>query len=194
MARQARAIRTRENLVNAAGVRLAEKGYSRTTVIDVAAEARVATGTLLFHFSAKHQIAEAILATAEELISGALKQETRTGYTGVARSFMEVAHLFAANPVVRAGFRLSAESAEELGWEPARPQQLLLTHAQELLEQSAEPAGTVEDSVLAGLLVEAFTGACMLSAALTDGQDLPERVSRMLRVLLLHPAGSSLDV
>lgn len=48
---------------------------------------------------------------------------------------------------------------------------------------------TIEASALAAILVEGFTGASALSAALTNGQDLPERITRMLPLLLVHKAG-----
>lgn len=94
MAKQARAIRTRNNLILASGVRFADRGYSRTTVAEVAAEAGVALGTLLFHFGAKHQLAETVYEASEQLIVEELDQVSGTGYSGVVRSFTSLAKLF----------------------------------------------------------------------------------------------------
>lgn len=190
--KQARAIQTRENVLHAAGVKFAAGGYSATTVAAVAKEANVALGTLLFHFPYKTDLGIAVYEKRDELVREILDRPTEPGPPGVEETFTRLAELFASNVIVRAGWRLNFESPAELDLAPADLYLTLFNHTREQLE-AAQRQGIIGADVavdaLARTLGEAFTGAAHVSAASSDGGDLPSRMARMLPVLL----GNGLD-
>lgn len=61
MARQERAIRTRQVILEAAGAVFDEHGYAATTISMVLERAAVTKGALYFHFPSKESLAQAVL-------------------------------------------------------------------------------------------------------------------------------------
>ena len=186
MPKQERAIKTRATLIEASAVRIAADGYTATTYAKVVDDAGLAVGTMLFHFRTKQHIGWALVDEAEQLLRDAIAHDV-PGVAGVEVSLTRLAELVASSAVMRAGFRLAAESAAELELQPGRPQLLLLEHVTALLtgaHQRGEISADVDVYALAEALVEAFFGAFALSLALSAGSDLPARVDRALPVLL----------
>ena len=64
MARQERAIRTRQVILEAAGAVFDEHGYAATTISMVLERAAVTKGALYFHFPSKESLAQAVLEHA----------------------------------------------------------------------------------------------------------------------------------
>ncbi|MEV6183872.1 helix-turn-helix domain-containing protein, partial [Streptomyces sp. NPDC052015] len=61
MARQERAIRTRQTILVAAAEVFDEVGYEAATISDVLKRSGVTKGALYFHFTSKQELAQAVL-------------------------------------------------------------------------------------------------------------------------------------
>lgn len=204
MAQQQRATETKESLVNAAAVVFGRQGYRATTLRDITREAAVTQGALYFHFDSKQELAEEIIRRQHAMSSGAgasFLASTESGLTSIVRLSGELAAQILTEPVVRAGLRLSTESADDLAGAAAAPYRDWIGACRILLERAAAVGETREGLDLdaaAELVISSFTGAQFVSAALTGSEDLLERLERMWPVLLAgivrspeHPVLSS---
>ncbi|MGW7281073.1 ScbR family autoregulator-binding transcription factor [Streptomyces sp. NPDC054844] len=68
MARQERSERTMERLVMAAADQFASQGFVKASLADVSRSAGVTKGALFFHFSTKDELADAVLARAQDVL------------------------------------------------------------------------------------------------------------------------------
>lgn len=190
MARQQRAIRTRARIIAAAGECFAESGYRATRVADVAERAGAALGTLLFHFPAKTDIANAVIEQQHRIVMEAVEavhaMESPSGIEDIIVVSAKLANLISTNPTVRAGLRLSTESVDDLGISAAQPYLDWTKQCISLLEK-ARAAGELADGVnienLAEVINSAFTGTQFMSSAVSGSQDLPERLARLWPIL-----------
>ncbi|MFE9741663.1 TetR family transcriptional regulator [Streptomyces sp. NPDC006477] len=116
MAIQQRAERTRQEVLSAAARVFDEVGYERASLARIAAEARVTTGALVFHFATKADLATAVRGRARAVTritveSACLSTE---GVGGTAIDKLVIAthaliRLFETDPTARAGERLARE-------------------------------------------------------------------------------------
>ena len=67
------ATKTRERILDAAYRLFRRRGYSRVTMDDIAAEARLTKRTLYHHFESKHQLLAEVLAAQDQLAVAAFK-------------------------------------------------------------------------------------------------------------------------
>ena len=61
---QQRAVRTRANLLAGAATEFARYGYTSASIIRILDNTACSKGAMYFHFSSKHEMAEAVLDTA----------------------------------------------------------------------------------------------------------------------------------
>lgn len=190
MPQQERAQRTRDTVLRAAGEAFAEKGFLGTNMADIFARAGVTKGALYFHFSSKEELAFAVISAGEE-IGGALVQEVLGGDSPPLQKLIDItirwASFIQTDPVVRANVRLIVEQgtySREMpnSYEPwEQVVGTLLKEAQDRgeLERSVDPKS------LAEFVVSAFTGAQIVSYAMSGHKDLVRRIETMWQLLLI---------
>lgn len=189
MAKQQRSIRTREIVLTAAARQFARAGYQGTTLNAIVREANITQGALYFHFDSKHDLAAEVIRLQHEVAieSGKKFLEEQSGLVGMVRLSGELALQIVSDPIVQAGLRLSTEDAEELSdftrepytdWESMS--KLFLQRA----EKQHETREGLDVDAAAETVMSAFTGAQIVSAALSQSTDLLERLERLWPVLL----------
>jgi AcrR family transcriptional regulator len=170
-----RAERTRRRILQAAGLCFAAKGFSKTTVPEIAAAAGVSKGLVYHHFGAKELILEALLERTLadwSRVSGIREHVERCGsvFAGLERALRGSLDYARSNPLVRALFQLDALVVQGLG-----------------------SSAAVQRSVADGRaqLVEAMR-AGIASGELRTGLD-PERAADLLRMLMFAFVDHLLD-
>ncbi|MFI1098748.1 ScbR family autoregulator-binding transcription factor [Streptomyces sp. NPDC020917] len=186
MAKQERAVRTRQALIRAAAEVFATDAYAVASLSAICKRAGVSAGALHFHFAGKDDMAKAVESEAAQCVRE-LARECR-GATGSALQCLvhTVLGLLAAaddDPVVRAGFKLSVDpsrksEAEMLRWWRGYVHELVLTaQAEGELAQgvSADDATTAVVAATIGFEV----------IAMVDGEwSSVERVARFWALVL----------
>ncbi|WP_329374990.1 ScbR family autoregulator-binding transcription factor [Streptomyces sp. NBC_01483] len=183
MAKQDRAIRTRKTILSAAAKVFEERGYQAATISEILAAAGVTKGAMYFHFPSKEHLAEGVLH----------EQDLKLPIPGRACKVQELvdtvvlhAYRLQTDPMVRAGVRLSLDQQAQgldrsgpfLHWSGVGGDLLTKAQAQGELLPHVVPAETAD------VVVGAFAGVQAMSQALCNYQDLPRRVSALLRHLL----------
>ncbi|MFJ5265825.1 ScbR family autoregulator-binding transcription factor [Streptomyces sp. NPDC088387] len=110
MARQQRALRTREALINSAAAVFDREGFSVASLHAISSLAGVSNGALHFHFANKAVLADAVQeAAAGRLAAIGALHEGRAGNALqlVVDASHELARALGADVVLRAGFELS---------------------------------------------------------------------------------------
>ncbi|MER5616986.1 MULTISPECIES: ScbR family autoregulator-binding transcription factor [unclassified Streptomyces] len=183
MARQDRAIRTRQTILSAAAKVFEKNGYQAATITEILAEAGVTKGALYFHFQSKEELAQGVLGEQDQRLpvpDRACKTQE------IVDVIMLHAHRLQTDPMVRAGVRLSLDqqahdldrSGPFLNWGEVLRGLLEKAQAQGELLPHITPQETSD------VLVGSFAGVQAMSQALSNYQDLAERVCFLLRHLL----------
>jgi AcrR family transcriptional regulator len=190
MVQQQRATETKESLINAAASVFGRQGYRATTLRDITREAAVTQGALYFHFDSKRELAEEIIHRQHAMsseVGESFLGSAESALTSIVRLSGALATQILTEPVVRAGLRLSTESADDLAGAAAAPYRDWIGTCRVLLERAAA-AGETRDGLdldaAAELVISSFTGTQFVSAALSGSEDLRERLVRMWPVLL----------
>src|SRR5437879_5437908 len=105
MARQARAIQTRRQILDAAGRVFDRLGYESATITEILAQAGVTKGALYFHFDSKEELARGVLAEAVTT-EGVIPQESKL--QECVDLGLVLAHRVPREPMLSAAIRLSA--------------------------------------------------------------------------------------
>ncbi|MFE7778539.1 ScbR family autoregulator-binding transcription factor [Streptomyces sp. NPDC057445] len=183
MAKQDRAIRTRQAILSAAAKVFEERGYQAATITEILATAGMTKGALYFHFPSKEDLAQGVLSEQDQRL-------VVPGRPTKAQELVDVvmlhAHRLGTDPMVRAGVRLSLDQQAQdldrsgpfLRWGDVVTQ--LLDEAQARGELLPHVACTETAEVLVGC----FAGIQAMSQAVSGYKDLTERVGAMLRHLL----------
>ncbi|WP_369274099.1 ScbR family autoregulator-binding transcription factor [Streptomyces sp. R11] len=177
MARQERAIRTRRVILEAAGAVFDEHGYAATTISMVLERAEVTKGALYFHFPSKESLAQAVLD--EQMPFGAVPPQPCKLQELVDMTFVFGQRLI-GNSLLKGSVRLAVDQSAPPGVDDAAPFRQWADHLVGLLEQArdqGELLPTVVPRQTVELLVGAFAGLQLMSLALTDREDLAERIS-----------------
>ena len=187
--KQARAVRTRALVLQAAAELFARRGFQSVTIQEIAELAGATKGAVYFHFTNKeamavelvHSFYSATTRQASELVDPkldpleAVRELTRV--TG--RSLRD-------EPVAQAAVRLQTE---RVGIDADLPMPfvdyiaystLLLTRA---ADEGSLPSG-VEPATLARTLVSSFFGVQHVSWILNDRSDVVERIDELLDLML----------
>lgn len=116
MAKQDRAVRTREQLIRSAAVAFARSGYALSSLSDISSGAGVSSGALHFHFSSKRELGEAVEAAAAETLRG-IMAPCPPGHPDPLRLLVDTSHLLSQrltqDVVLRAGFGLGGDATWE---------------------------------------------------------------------------------
>lgn len=116
MAKQERAVRTRQSLIQSAAEVFAREGYAAASLAHISRRAGVSNGALHFHFGTKRDLARAVEEEAERRLRAITEGVPTDGARGGAlQSLVDATHALmsrlAEDVVVRAGFELGGEPA-----------------------------------------------------------------------------------
>jgi AcrR family transcriptional regulator len=186
---QQRAANTREAILKGAATVFIARGFSGTSLSDVMAAAQVTKGALYFHFQSKEELALAVI-TAQHAASTAVGADLFVPSIPGLRAFITLTARYAlqmlADPLVRAGIRLTMEAASYT--EPIIDPYLDWIKAGEMLLARAQVAGEISADVdvkkVAHFIVPTFTGIQLLSDVLTSHEDLYQRVREMWELVI----------
>ncbi|MFG1811950.1 ScbR family autoregulator-binding transcription factor [Streptomyces sp. NPDC049040] len=116
MAKQERAVRTRQALIHAAAEAFAADAYAVASLSAISRRAGVSAGALHFHFAGKDDMAKAVEAEAAGFVRQLAEDCRSTAGTALQRLVHTVFGLLAAagdDPVVRAGFKLCVDPSRK---------------------------------------------------------------------------------
>lgn len=183
MAQQARAVRTRRTILEAAAAVFDELGYEGASTTEILARSGLTRGALYFHFPSKKAIADAVVdAQAEALVP----PRNKVRLQATIDLSLAFALRLRTDVVLRAAVRLSVEQASyktptaAAYRGPADVILPLLTQAQE----RGELLATVDPEEITQLIVGAFIGIQLLSQVYEDRRDLPRRICTLWKYLL----------
>ncbi|MFD9336918.1 ScbR family autoregulator-binding transcription factor [Streptomyces sp. NPDC060028] len=183
MAEQARAIQTRRNILMAAAKIFESRGYQAATISEILTAAGVTKGALYFHFQSKDELAQGVLS--EQVDHRLMVPDRSSKVQELVDMVMLHAYRLQTDPLVRAGVRLSLEqqpgldrSGPFLQWADVVTALLTKAQAQGELLPHVDPAESSD------VLVGAFGGVQAMSQAVSDYQNLPDKVAALLRHVL----------
>lgn len=185
---QERAKISRQQILRGAADRFEISGYGSTSMNDIVSASRMTKGAVYFHFSSKDELAQAVIDEQHRISLASFSAAASTGAPALEQVIMvcnEIARQLIADPVVRAGIRLTLELNTADG--PFEP---YLTWIRELqrLADIAQQEGDIRQDVTpesVGRVVTAtFTGVQMVSNVLTRRADLSERIDELFVLLL----------
>lgn len=190
MVQQARAIRTRKAVLEAAAEVFDERGYAATSMAEVLARAQVTKGALYFHFASKEELAQAVI--------GAQAGFTDAGqdYTSPLQAVIDLSHRIARglqrDVLLRAAIRLVIEQGSFTTPSPAS-YLLWIETLRNLLEEARgrhELLPHIDTNAAAETIVAAFTGIQLTDQVLTGRRDLPDKITTLWRLILPGLVGS----
>ncbi|MFE6104088.1 ScbR family autoregulator-binding transcription factor [Streptomyces laurentii] len=182
MAMRDQAIQTRRKILEAAAMVFDRDGYLGATITEVFKKAGVTKGALYFHFQSKEGLALGVLDEQREIAIPPqpirLQEMIDCGQVLAERLHRDL--------LIRAGVRLSLDQNAQcldqgfafLSW--SRRNKALLDAAKE----QGELLPHISTSEIAELCVGSFAGLQLMSSALSDYTDLPERLSSFHRHLM----------
>ncbi|GJF29034.1 TetR family transcriptional regulator [Kitasatospora sp. NE20-6] len=187
--RQARAVRTRALVLEAAAQLFARRGFQSVTIQDIAELAGATKGAVYFHFANKeamavelvHSFYTAATRQASELVDPKLEplEAVRELTRATGRSLRD-------EPVAQAAVRLQAERVS-IDVDLPLPFVDYIAFISLLLTRAADAGllpAHVEPAALARTLVSSFFGVQHVSWILNDRADIVERIDELLDLLL----------
>lgn len=187
--KQQRAVRTRNQVLDAAAQAFAAKGFPAVTILDVAEITGMTKGAVYFHYSNKEALA---LAVAEEFyrrlpeIADSVLRRGLSPLESVSELLTSTALAFRDDIMLQAGARLQIERSlidAELPVPFIGYNHLVASWLKEAKGFGQLPAHADPDAI-ARVLISAFFGAQHISWVLSDRADLPERVEQILSVII----------
>ncbi|KUN35662.1 ScbR family autoregulator-binding transcription factor [Streptomyces longwoodensis] len=191
--KQERAIHTREQLLKAAAEVFDEFGYAGAGINKILQRAGVTAGALYFHFKDKQNLAQEVMNAQRSTIE---PHVPTTGLQRLVDITLIWSHSLQADPLLRAGVRLTAEQAAS-GLQDATPYTAWARSFQDCLDV-ARAQGELREHVRSEELAEFVVGACTgmqeYAQVVSRRADLPRRTVGMWRLLLPGIAtGPALD-
>ncbi|MEU7650226.1 ScbR family autoregulator-binding transcription factor [Streptomyces huasconensis] len=187
MARQERAVRTRQKILTAAAEVFDQVGYDAARISEILKRSGVTKGALYFHFTSKEELAQAVLANQMTALPQVPEQDLIM-QEGLDASLLLAHLLYLHEPVVRGSVRLTVEQgAPQSVLDRRVPMQAWINHNAALLTRAlnaGELLPHVDVDVAARMFIGAFTGAQVLSKIMTDHADIVECVTEVLQHLL----------
>ncbi|MFF5499787.1 ScbR family autoregulator-binding transcription factor [Streptomyces aquilus] len=193
MARQDRAIRTRQAILVAAAKVFDDVGYDAATISEILKEAGVTKGALYFHFTSKEELAQAVLAEQVKALPPVpvppLKLQQAVDEALLLTMLLQQG---TGDPIIRGSVSLTIDPAVgAAGLDQKVPMRLWIDYSKSLFTEAKE-AGELLPHVdlesISRLSVGAFTGVQMLSNIMESRSDMLERVSDLYAYLLTATA------
>jgi AcrR family transcriptional regulator len=191
MAKQERAIRTRQIILEAAGAVFDEQGYEASTISDILTRAGVTKGALYFHFPSKEELARGVLNAQTSILEIPPQACKLQELVDVA---MCVGASLSSDPLLRGSMRLGIEYRSHsldgrgesyLAWAAILEGLLVEAFEHGELQPHVVPAET------ALLIVGCFTGIQLTSQILTDREDIGRRLSTLFQHIMPSCAAPS---
>lgn len=186
MARQERAIRTREKILVAAAEVFDEVGYEAATISQILQKAEVTKGALYFHFASKEELAQEVLAKQVSVVP-TVKEQDLVLQSAIDQALL-LAHLLSiGDPLVRGSIRLTVEQGAPDGLNRQVPMRGWVDRSEEMFARAKADGELLPDTDVASVarvFVGCFTGVQVLSHILTRHQDMVDRVSDLYRHLM----------
>ncbi|AJF67958.1 ScbR family autoregulator-binding transcription factor [Streptomyces vietnamensis] len=180
MAQQARAIKTRQAILQSAAAVFAERGYERTTIGEILVRAGVTKGALYFHFASKEDLALGVLDA--QMLDVPLTPQAIKLQELADQAFL-LAHRLQRDALVRASVALALDSGAT-GVDRVAPFQAWIDQVSEILmvaKAQGELLVHVNVTDTASLFSGAFSGVQAMSQILCDRNDLIHRVAVLLQ-------------
>ncbi|MBZ4014521.1 TetR family transcriptional regulator [Streptomyces purpurogeneiscleroticus] len=190
MAKQERAVRTRQAVLVAAAQVIGERGYEAATIAEIIQRAQVTKGALYFHFPSKDALARAVIAEQTEML---VPPPSDSRVQDVIDFSHQVAQALRDDPVLQAGTRIAVETT--FSREPLVPYQdwiEIVTRMFTEARERGELLSAVNPAKAAEFVVSSYMGVQLFSQATTNRADLHERVTSLWRHILpgLAPPGA----
>ncbi|EEN84357.1 transcriptional regulator, TetR family [Rhodococcus erythropolis SK121] len=185
---QERAKISRRQILQGAADRFEVTGYGSTSMNDIVSAAQMTKGAVYFHFSSKDELAQAVIEEQHQISISAFTAVAATGAPALEQLVMvchEMGRQLVAEPIVRAGIRLTLELAS-----PDGSQGPYVAWIRELrkLAEAAKLEGDIRDDVepesVGRVVISAFTGVQLVSNVLTRRSDLNDRIDELFTLLL----------
>ncbi|MEU3742772.1 ScbR family autoregulator-binding transcription factor [Streptomyces sp. NPDC032198] len=187
MAKQERAVRTRDAILVAAAEVFDEVGYEAAAVSEILKRAGVTKGALYFHFASKKQLAQAVLAHQVFAVPEVPERDLKL-QQGVDESLVLAYMLSVGDPMVRGSVRLTVDQGSlHDGLDRRVPMSAWVRRNAEVLtgaKENGELLPQVDVETAAMLFAGSFTGVQVLSKIMTDHADLTDRVADLQRHLM----------
>lgn len=185
MARQERAERTRNAILDAAAAVFDEYGFNGASLSDILAKAGVTKGALYFHFSSKEDLAHA-LVSEQFLVDRSLPSEAPTGIQTAIDLCHHMANALRTSVRVRAGIRLVIETGTFADPTPDAYTTWIQTVRDHLVaaQERGDLKADLDPYVIARWVIASFTGIQISSQVLAGREDIHERVTEMWRIAL----------
>ncbi len=193
---QARAKRTREDLLGAARRIFANQGYAGASIEDITDEAGVSKGAYYFHFESKEDILVALVTDWATEVSGSVQELTRTGDLERVGLKAALNRLFAVGnsmwqPRLILEFLSQAEQNERVG-EALIGAQDAWRLAMTKLISKARRTGAADEGLspdaIAGALLAIRDGLLMQACLPGSGREIDLRSATKAALALLQPA------
>lgn len=176
--KQARAVRTREAILADAARQFDTGGYGNTSVSTILAANNIAKGAMYYHFPSKEAIAQQLSEewnlAVEESISGS-SVDGGTAFDRLIGIFTSLAHAIAGDVKLRAGMKLTLETAVDNGAAFAR----WVDAISDIVETAIGAGEYVDGPVahrLAWNLCSGTVGAVQAAATLREDVDVVTRI------------------
>ncbi|MCB5165709.1 TetR/AcrR family transcriptional regulator [Streptomyces bambusae] len=184
MARQERAIRTRQAILTAAAEVFDEVGYEAATISEILQRSGLTKGALYFHFASKEELAQAVLAGQVDVLPEVPMQDLKLQFL-IDNGYL-LAHMLTVEPVLRGSVRLAVEQGRDsidrkipyMAW--AEGVQAVLDEA----KASGELVPSIDTARIGQLVSGAFGGVQLMSQAVTGRADILERMSDLYTCLM----------
>ena len=185
MARQERAERTRNAILDAAAAVFDEYGFNGASLSDILAKAGVTKGALYFHFSSKEDLAHA-LVSEQSIVGESLPAEAPTGIQAAIDLCHDMANALRTNVRVRASIRLVIETGTFADPAPDAYTHWIQTVRDYLVaaQERGDLKADLDPYVIARWVIASFTGIQISSQVLSGREDIHERVTEMWRIAL----------
>ncbi|KAB8162277.1 TetR family transcriptional regulator [Streptomyces sp. 3MP-14] len=181
--KQERAVQTRQQLLRAAAEVFDEYGYAGAGINKILQRAGVTAGALYFHFKNKQDLAVEVMNAQRHTIEPHVPS---TGLQRLVDITLIWSHSLQADPLLRAGVRLTGEQAS-FGLHDPTPYTAWARSFETCLEV-ARADGELRDHVRLDELAEFVVGACTgmqeYAQVVSERADLPRRTVNMWRVML----------
>lgn len=185
---QERAKISRRQILQGAADRFEVTGYGSTSMNDIVSAAQMTKGAVYFHFSSKDELAQAVIEEQHQISISAFTAVAATGAPALEQLVMvchEMGRQLVAEPIVRAGIRLTLELASADGSQG--PYVAWIRELRKLAE-AAKLEGYIRDDVepesVGRVVISAFTGVQLVSNVLTRRSDLNDRIDELFTLLL----------
>ena len=159
---QERAKISRRQILQGAADRFEVTGYGSTSMNDIVSAAQMTKGAVYFHFSSKDELAQAVIEEQHQISISAFTAVAATGAPALEQLVMvchEMGRQLVAEPIVRAGIRLTLELASADGSQG--PYVAWIRELRKLAE-AAKLEGDIRDDVepesVGRVVISAFTG------------------------------------